>query len=129
MLVLLGPFLRPRGVQEGIWLARQQNLPLTLAWIEGPPEAGYLEGPYFSPSLWQAARRRAWQGLEGPLEEARKTGIAAQGGLYRLQELLCMARGQGLVVLGLPERGLRLREAGLVCALLKGGALGVLVAV
>ncbi|PZA07195.1 hypothetical protein EWH23_04720 [Meiothermus sp. PNK-Is4] len=110
-------------------MARQQGLPLTLAWVEGPPEAGYLEGPYFSPSLWRAARERAWQSLEGPLEGARRAGVAAQGGLYSSQAFLREARRQGLVVLGMPRRGLRWGWAGRVASLLGGGALGVLVVI
>jgi hypothetical protein len=100
-----------------------------LAWVEGPPEVGYLEGPYFSQNLWQAARRRAWQALEGPLEQARGAGVIARGGLYSGQEFLREAPRLGLVVLGLPRRGLRWGWAGQVAALLSGGAVGVLVAV
>lgn len=139
VLALLGPPLRPQVAQEGIWLARQQwsrtrgpampvprGLPLTLAWA-WEEEPGYLEGPYFSQSLWQAARRRAWQVLEGPLEEARKEGVIARGGLYSGQEFLHEAQRQGLVVLGLPQPGLRWGWASRVCSLLRRGVLGVLV--
>lgn len=138
VLALLGPPLHPRVAQEGIWLAQQwsrtrgpampvlRGLPLTLAWA-WEEEPGYLEGPYFSQSLWQAARRRAWQALEGPLEEARKAGVIARGGLYSGQEFLREAQRQGLVVLGLPPPGLRWGWASRVCSLLSRGALGVLV--